>query len=186
MMEDKTTELLNTEKDDLFTEDLAAFFIVQSIMLSHIKTVEKVKEHFSFSKDLLLLVDEVLQRMAGLGIISIEGGKISYKQKWLDYGSNPQKLRRFLPKLFRITVKRVIKDAELDSTIQRKRKQQMVRFYIFPDFAETKKELKELDTEYKRRIQEIFLRAMASKDRKPMGMRFVGLVNTIMNPEDFL
>ena len=166
----------------ILTEDLASFLIFNQLLVMEPETVEDFKESFAGAPDVEMLVDDILVRMEAAGLIEIRGQKITLNQTAIltvDLGS----MELFLPNLLKLAAKNAIRNHRADTKEFRKNKEKL--FYrALPDDPVTSNEVNELQLEFQAKMRQVQLRA-EQEGRKGTGIRFVGMVNSCLKPEDF-
>lgn len=168
-----------------FLDDPAAFLILHLIHILQVSRVSELKSYFSRSPDLLQDVDSILSRLEDENIVRVEGDAIvSLTARALDFGGNPAELKRFLPNLFRLAANRVLKNEE-ENPGRRKARREMVRWFALSDNPEVAAEAKAIDLEYKAKMVALQEKAMQGKMGPANGIRFAGIVDCVLEPEDF-
>lgn len=174
------TKLL-TEQEALVTEDLGTFLVAHYILITGVDSVSAIKAYFKRTPGMEDLVDELLNQLEKVDLVSVDGDKINVKQRFFDIGGNVENLRRFLPRIFKLSAERVLSDA---ANGVHQSKKEAVRFFALPDDKETAAEAQALYVEYKAKMLNLISKA-EKQGRKAEGVRVVGVFNCAMNPEDF-
>lgn len=176
-------ELLDRNASSLITEDLASFLIIHLVVVAGITSLTELKEEVARAPGLDIAVDQVIRAMEDQGLLELQGDEIIKKYDHLDLGSNPNELLRFLPNLFRLAAKRVLKN-EIQNPKLRRSNTESVRYYVLPDDPEAAKELRMLEQEFKAKVQKTLERSF-EKGSKSSSLRFVGVFNCVLDVEDF-
>lgn len=166
---------------DLVTEDLGTFLVAHHILITGIESVAAIKAYFKRTPEMVDLVDELLLQLEKVDLISVDGDRILVKQRFIDIGGNVENLKRFLPRIFKISADRVLTDAVNGD---HKAKKEAIRYFAIPDDKETAAEAQAIYVEYKAKMLNLISKA-EKQGRKAEGVRLVGVFNCAMNPEDF-
>ena len=173
---------LLSSQSNLVTEDLATFLVAHHILISGNDSIATIKEYFRNTPDILEIVDDLMNALEQANLISMTGDKIKVSQRFVDIGGNVENLRRFLPRLFKLTTERVLDDA---SSGELKNKKEALRYFALPNDKETSSEAQAIYLEFKTKM--LNLGAKVDREgRKAEGIRLVGLFNCALVPEDFV
>jgi hypothetical protein len=175
------TNALGPERSELVTEDLATFLVAHYIVVTKNDSVRSIAEYFRATPDVAGCVEEILCQLENSGLISISGDKVTFNKQQIDIGNNPEVLSRFLPRLFKISVDRLLTNAK-DGVIRRNK--EGLRYFVLPDNPEVASEAKALYLEYKTKMLALIEKA-EKQNLKSDGIRLVGSFNCALNPEDF-
>lgn len=173
--------LLPTQSE-LVTEDLATFLVAHHILITGINSVAAIKQYFQSVPDIQGIVEELLVQMERSDLLSITGDEITIKQRFVDIGGNVENLKRFLPRIFKLSADRILSDAAKGN---HKSKKEALRYFVIPDDQETATEAQALYVEYKAKMLNLVAKAEKS-GRKGEGVRLVGVLNCALVPEDFV
>lgn len=165
-------------------DDPAVFYIFELVRLTNMNRVSELKSFFAGNPELLDLVDTVLLRMEEVGLLKIQGDNIICPKRFIDFGSNPTALKRFLPNLLRIAAQRVLKNEE-ENPERRKANKEIVRWFTLSNSPEIAAEAREIDLEYKAKLMALQEKAYREGTKEASGVRLIGMVNCVMDPEDF-
>ena len=164
------------------TDDLADFLVMhQTLICGDGLTVADIKRMYENSPGLADVVDEVLGKLERFDLIRFEAGRIQVRSTSLEMNSNVESLSKFLPRLFRLGVTRVLRNAR---TGEHKRRKEFARFFVFPGDADTVSEARALYEEYKAKMVELIARA-DREQRRTDKARLVGVFGCSMEAEDF-
>jgi hypothetical protein len=163
-------------------DDPAAFFIFQLVHV-HFQTVSELKSYLSSKPEFLELVDSILSQMEEAAIVRLVGDRIEIVRSTVTFESM-EELLSFVPNTFRIASKRVLEN-EKNLPERRKARSEMVRYMVVPDAPEIAEELREMNSEYKAKMLAIQSK-LALREYSGNGLRFVGIVDSVLDAEDFL
>lgn len=173
---------LQPARAEVITEDLATFLVAHFILVTKNDSVESIKSYFKNTPDVEGYVEEILCTLESIGLISVTGDKVSFHKRQIDIGSKPEILAKFLPRLFKVSVERLLADARAGIVRQKK---EGLRYFVLPDSPKVAADAKALYLEYKAKMLALIERA--EKDNvKADGVRLVGSFNCALNPEDFV
>jgi hypothetical protein len=172
---------LGPERSELVTEDLATFLVAHYVVVTKNNSVRSIAEYFSATPDVAGCVEEILCQLEDAGLICITGDNVTFNKPHIDIGNNPEVLSRFLPRLFKISVDRLLTNAK-DGVIRRNK--EGLRYFVLPDNPEVASEAKALYLEYKTKMLALIEKA-EKQNLKSEGIRLVGSFNCVLNPEDF-
>lgn len=173
---------LLSSQADLVTEDLASFLVAHHILISGLDSIAAIKEYFRRMPEVLPVVDHILAKLHEAELIQVSGDKIKATQRFVDIGGNVENLRRFLPRVFKISAERILADAELGS---HKAKREALRYFALPDDNETSAEAQALYLEFKAKMLNLVNKA-DREGRTAERIRLVGIFNCALVPEDFV
>lgn len=166
---------------DLVTEDPATFLVAHHILVTGVQSISKIKSYFKRSPEVLEIVDELLCQMERADLISVDGDKLAVKQRFVDIGGDVENLRRFVPRLFKVSADRVLSDA---NSGLHKQKREALRYFAIPDDSQTSLEAQAIYLEFKTKMLALVDRA-SKEGRVAEGVRLVGAFNCSLVPEDF-
>lgn len=172
---------LGPEKAELLTEDLATFLVAHYVLVTKTNSIQSIKEYFNATPDVADCVDEILCQLESLESIAVCGDRITFLKEHIDVGSDPKILARFLPRLFKISVERLL--ANLKSGTLKKNKEGL-RYFVLPDNPAVAGEAKALYLEYKSKMLALIDRA-EKQGLSSEGIRLVGSFNCALKAEDF-
>lgn len=178
---DKLKNSLEPARSDLVTEDLATFLVAHYIVVAKNSSVRSIKDYFRATPEVAGCVEEILFELEKVGLINIKGDEVSFNKSHIEIGTNPDVLSRFLPRLFKISVDRLLENAR-GGTI--KKNKEGLRYFVLPDNPEVASEAKALYLEYKSKMFALIEKA-ERQNLKADGIRLVGSFNCALNPEDF-
>jgi len=173
---------LLSSQSELVSEDLASFLVAHHILISGNDSIASIKEYFRNTPDILEIVDELMNSLEQSNLISMTGDKIKVAQRFVDIGGNVENLRRFLPRLFKLSTDRVLSDAEAGTL---KEKKEALRYFALPNDKETSLEAQAIYLEFKTKMLNLISKA-EREARKAESIRLVGLFNCALVPEDFV
>lgn len=172
---------LSATQADLITEDLGTFLVAHHILITGVDSVSAIKAYFKRTPGMEDLVDDLLLQLENAELISVNGDQLTVHQRFIDVGSSVESLQRFLPRLFKVTTDRVLTGMARGESIAKK---EGVRYFVFPDDRETSLEALALCAEFRTKLANLEKKA-ESRGRMADGVRLVGFLNCVLNPEDF-
>ncbi len=179
---DSDAASLSTSQVNLITEDLATFLITHYVLISGNKSVASIKEYFSRSPEIFDLVDDLLVQMEKSNLISVDGDKVLVKHSLIELGDNLETLRKFVPRLFRLSASRVLTSYETNTLKQQK---EALRYFVMPNNFESNTEAQAIYLEFKSKMKNLVQKNIA-QDRNGDGIRLVGVFNCLLQSEDFV
>lgn len=183
-LENPTAKLVGnllSSQSEIVTEDLGTFLVAHHILITGVDSVSAIKTYFKRSPEMADLVEEVLQQLEKVDLISIEGDKIQVKQRFIDIGGNVENLQRFLPRIFKVSAERILSDATRGT---HQSKKEALRYFALPDDRETAAEAQAIYVEFKAKMLNLISKA-DKQGRKAESVRLVGVFNCALNQEDF-
>jgi hypothetical protein len=174
-------DALGPDRSELLTEDLATFLVAHYITVTKNDSIKAIKEYFASTPDVAGCVEDILCQLEDVGLITVNGDKLTFLKKHIDMGNNPSVLARFLPRLFKMSVDRLLTNAKDGSF---KKKKEGLRYFVLPDSPEVASEAKALYLEYKSKMLALIEKAEKQGTRSE-GIRLIGSLNCVLNPEDF-
>ena len=181
---DRTYGAYADSVSSLLFDDPASFFILCLVQVAEVQRISEVKSYFSKTPDMLPVVDSVLSRMEEANVVRIEGDVIALKSKFVDFGGDPAGLKQFLPTLFRLTANRVLTN-EAENPERRKARKEMVRWFALGDNPTIAAEARAIDLEYKAKMVALQEKALRGATGPANGIRFVGIIDCVLDAEDF-
>ena len=163
--------------------DPAAFFVFHLVFVRFNK-VSELKSYLSATPDILEIVDSILSRMEEAAIVRLVGDLIERHSNWTQFDSM-EELRSFVPNTFRIAADRVLENEQKTPEL-RKARSEMARYIVVPDAPEIAEELREMNSEYKARMLAIQSKVARGEYKTGHGIRFVGIVDSVLEAEDFV
>lgn len=176
------TEDSPNDHSPVITEDLASFLIVNQVVVGGFHSIQELKDYFSNTPEVQDLVDHTLSGMEAVGMIAISGDKIDCLESVVDSGSDPRELLRYIPNLFRLAAKRVLKNAS-QRPEERKRRKESVVYYTMPDDPKLAAKVRDYEMEFRAKIAS--LHDEAKSINASSRVRLVGVLDCILEPEDF-
>lgn len=168
----------------LFWRDPAAYLIYLLIFLRVTDRRSDLESILGASPEIKDTMESILAAMVECGIVELQGDRIKALVSGNIYKQDPESLRRFLPQIFRTAVNRVLVN-EIERPMTRSARKEMVYYAQLPDAPEVASELHKINQEYKAKITALSER-VKDKDLDVRGVRFVGTVTSVLEPEDFL
>ena len=132
-------EALEHLQSELLTEDLATFLVAHYVLVTKNDSVSSVRDYFRSTPDIFECVDDILFQLETVGLVEISGDKISAKKHHIDVGNDSEVLLRFLPRLFKVSVDRVLKNAKAGTVRSNK---EALRYFVLPNTPEVATEAK--------------------------------------------
>lgn len=173
---------LKPTQADLVSEDPAAFLVAHHILISGESSVSKIKTYFKRAPEVLELVDGLLAQLEAADLISVDGDTLSVKQRFIDIGGDVNNLKRFVPRLFKITSERILEDAS-EGTLKANR--EGLRYFVIPNDMATSIEANAIYQEYKTKMLTL-TEKIDKEGRTADSIRLVGAFNCALQPEDFV
>ena len=173
---------LKPTQADLVSEDPAAFLVAHHILVSGETSVSKIKTYFKRAPEVLELVDGLLAQLESADLISVDGDNLSIKQRFIDIGGDVHNLKRFVPRLFKITSERILEDA---SEGMLKANREGLRYFVLPNDMATSIEASAIYQEYKTKMLALTDK-VDREGRSADSIRLVGAFNCALQPEDFV
>ncbi len=166
----------------VITEDLASFLIVSQVVVGGYRSIQELRDYFSNTPEIQELVDYTLKGMEAAKMISVSGDKVECLETTLDSGSDPQELMRYIPNLFRLAAKRVLKDV-VHRPEEKRRQKESVVYYTVPDDPKLASKIREFEMEFRAKIASLYDEAQAVNGNSKV--RLVGVLDCVLEPEDF-
>lgn len=171
---DPSPEIVTDEQMDLLMQDPLIFYVIQQVTVGNIRSITRLREHFSFRRDVSHRLIPTLEKMRQAGWISIEADSITVHKNRFRFRPSRRSQARLIPALFEIAANRALSGVEQGV-------QGPIMFMVSDDPV-TESEIKEAIEEFRTKMRSIGERV---KTRKPQGTRIVGLVNAPMIGQDY-
>jgi hypothetical protein len=170
---------VTSEQVDIITEDPATYLVAHHVVFNSPTTLESVLEYFSFEPSLAPVVHKVISSMEERGLLTVNAGIIR-AEKQINIPSNPDQLIRYIPTLFELGVKQVIKDAKVGKIRERKEGLQITGIPNTPELAIQAQAIFE---EFRAKLIAL---ANNNETTRSEDTRIIGIYNCLIDPKEFV
>lgn len=163
----------------LFTRDPASYLIVNLLILRKVSTLEEIRDYLGYRDEFGRAVDEVVVGLEELDLVQVRGDHVYVEEELRILSA--RHLAVLLPQLFKIASNRVLLDASRNA--EHRQKKESVYHATLPNDPDTSRRVDEL---YRRFKGELLMIAQERHREDADSLRFVGVVNSVMEPGDFI